>query len=383
MNKKTVLNLILILALASAALLFPSAASAQSSISVNLDDDGGKIVIGSFYHLKSGEILFGDLVIIGGQATIDPDSQVNGSLILTGGSVEIDGTVNGDLFAMGGSVNLLSNAIINGDVSTIGANINRADGSRINGNTNAINETLSLDLPFSKGEGFTGIKPSFTGVDVLRAGQNFLQSVFWKTFQALALAILASVIALLAPDPTRRVAKSIFNAPFISGAVGILTIFAAPAVILLLIITIILIPVGLIGFILLGIAFLFGWIAIGHELGSRLAEAIKVEWAPAVYTGVGTLMLSILAAGVGWIPCIGWILPAIVSIMGLGGVIISKFGTRIFQSNISNTASARSTQLEAIGNQSASFSQSEEPSIKTINNDLDQLTDNDNEGLSR
>ncbi len=384
MSNKSVLNLFLILSIIIAALVFPAPASAQSSLSVDFNDDGGKLVIGSFYHLKSGESLHGDLVIIGGQATIDPDSQVNGSLILTGGSVEIDGTVNGDVFAMGGSVNLLSNAIINGDVSTIGVNINRQDGSKINGNTNTINETYNFDLPFGKGEGFTGIQPGIDGMDVLRAGQNFLQSVFWKFFQALALAILAAVIALLAPDPTRRVARSIFNAPFISGAAGILTIFAAPAVLLLLIITIILIPVGLIGSILLGIAFLFGWIAIGYELGIRLAAAIKVDWAPAISTGVGTLMLSILAAGVGWIPCIGWILPAIVSVMGLGGVIISKFGTKTYQSSASNntTASIEQSQLRVTENKPSDFNSPEDISAKIVDDNIDQSSDIDQDGLS-
>ena len=333
MSNKQTLFVILTLSILLVTLAFPASASAQSNTSTLLDDDGGKLVIGSTYHLKSGESLNGDLVIIGGQAIIDSQSQVNGGIVVTGGSIEIDGTVNGDVFAIGGSVSLLSDTVINGDLSTIGVNLKRDEGVKINGSTNINTETLSLDIPFGQEEGFTGAKPDIRGVDLIKMGQDFLNSVFWRTFQALSLSILAAVIALLAPNPTRRVAKSVFNAPITSGAVGFLTIFVAPAVFVLLIITIILIPVGLIGFILLGIAFLFGWIAVGYELGSKVAASIKVDWTPPVFTGVGTLLLTILAAGVGWIPCVGWILPAIVSMIGLGGVIVSRFGMSSYQSS--------------------------------------------------
>jgi len=46
----------------------------------------------------------------------------------------------------------------------------------------------------------------------------------------------------------------------------------------------------------------------------------------------------------GSIPCIGWLIPAFVAMLGLGAVIISQFGTRVYaplkQNNDSNPGPA-------------------------------------------
>ena len=54
---------------------------------------------------------------------------------------------------------------------------------------------------------------------------------------------------------------------------------------LILAITILLIPVSFIGLVLLLAAGLFGWIAIGLEVGKRLAEAFKWELQPPAAAG--------------------------------------------------------------------------------------------------
>jgi L-cystine uptake protein TcyP (sodium:dicarboxylate symporter family) len=49
---------------------------------------------------------------------------------------------------------------------------------------------------------------------------------------------------------------------------------------LLLIITILLIPAALVAVIALVLAAVFGWIAIGLEIGQRFTGAIKQQWHP-------------------------------------------------------------------------------------------------------
>jgi hypothetical protein len=111
---------------------------------------------------------------------------------------------------------------------------------------------------------------------------------------------------------------------------GLLTVIVVPALMILLIITLILSPFGLLGFLLLGLAMLFGWIAMGYEVGKRIVASLKVDWAAPIVAGMGVLVLSLVSELVNFndfIRCLGWILPAFISLLGLGAVVISRFGS--------------------------------------------------------
>lgn len=65
-----------------------------------------------------------------------------------------------------------------------------------------------------------------------------------------------------------------------------------------------------------------------------MANALKVEWSVAVAAGVGTLILSLLGAAIAKIPCVGWFIPSIIAIIGLGAVLLSRFGTHAPESHV-------------------------------------------------
>jgi hypothetical protein len=106
-----------------------------------------------------------------------------------------------------------------------------------------------------------------------------------------------------------------------------LTVIIAPILVVILAITILLIPVSLLAVFLLIVAGLFGWIAIGTEVGKRIAQMFKGGWPLAASAGVGTFVISLVAGALNVIPCIGWIGSALVVMLGLGGVILTRFGT--------------------------------------------------------
>jgi hypothetical protein len=116
-----------------------------------------------------------------------------------------------------------------------------------------------------------------------------------------------------------------------------------PTLLILLTITIILIPVSLLGVLVVIVAVLFGWIALGLEVGRRIADVFKVHWHDALLAGLGTLVLSLVVNGIGAVPCIGWVAPFLVGLFGLGGVIITRFGSQAYPL----TAVARSTAAPA------------------------------------
>ncbi|MCC6146004.1 MAG: polymer-forming cytoskeletal protein [Anaerolineaceae bacterium] len=301
-------------------LTFPSQVYAQAP------DGSGKIIFGGTYDLKAGETLSGDLSIFGGTVTIDQNAAVHGDIFTIGGYLELNGTVTGDLVAVAGNVTLGDSAIVEGDLTTINAAVQRSAGSTIKGST-IIQTPDTFDF-----EKLSSALPPFR----LRAGTlqsplnlNFLKplgNLLWGIFIAFALAALAMLGMLFLEKPAGRVAYTMASQPIIAGALGLLTFIVLPPLLLLLAITIILSPISLLGFLLLAFATLFGWITAGYEVGKRLSIFLKWECAAPACAGMGTFILSLVLIIVGWIPCIGWLATALVLMIGLGGVLMARFG---------------------------------------------------------
>ena len=76
------------------------------------------------------------------------------------------------------------------------------------------------------------------------------------------------------------------------------------------------------------LAWLFGVVAFGMEVGDRFTKALHQTWEPVLSAGFGTFMLGIVVGTVNLIPCVGWLAPLIVGLVGLGAAVITIFGTR-------------------------------------------------------
>jgi hypothetical protein len=93
-------------------------------------------------------------------------------------------------------------------------------------------------------------------------------------------------------------------------------------------VTLILIPVAVLAAAVLALAWLFGLIAIGTEVGERFTRAINQTWAPPLTAGMGTFLMMLVVGGIGMIPCIGWLATTLVAMLGIGGVVLTLFGTQ-------------------------------------------------------
>jgi hypothetical protein len=148
------------------------------------------------------------------------------------------------------------------------------------------------------------------------------------------MAALAVILGLLFPQQIKRVATTFSSEPLVTGGVGLLSIVIAAILLVLFTITIILIPVTVLSVLLLGVAFLFGWIAMGNEIGFRLAQLFKTTWHPSIASGIGVLLLGLVTGFATLIPCIGWLVGFIVAIVGLGAVVISRFGSSKYANKV-------------------------------------------------
>jgi hypothetical protein len=295
----------------------------------------GKVVFGDSYTLESGETLTGDLVVVGGAVEVQTDATVEGSVVVMGGSINIDGTVEKDVVMIGGTVSLGADAVVEGDVVTVGGSLQQVEGAKIKGEViNAASPEVSINTE-------TALLPS---IDLPVAPEppsfdfnfNPLQTALYVFGQALLMALLAILVVAFIPVPTQRVAHAVASQPGVAGGLGCLTGLAFPILIIflgLLTLTIILAPVtiSLIGIsvILLIIALIFGEIAIGLELGQRLVKSFHSEWPLPLTAAMGTfLVVLVVQALANLLWCFGWWAPILVAILSVGGVIMTRFGTR-------------------------------------------------------
>ncbi|MFZ5905380.1 MAG: hypothetical protein ACOYZ8_17715 [Chloroflexota bacterium] len=310
---KKILAIVLLLTL----LLIPAQPAAAKGM---LD---GQVIFGENFTLKSGETLNGDLVVFGGNVTVEEDALLDGSLVVIGGNITVDGTVESDMVIIGGTISLNETAIVKGDVVSVGGVISRADGAVVEGDV-VENNGPSIQIPDVPNG------PNVPNVSPVRVSVNPFASVFQLVFQAIGVAALAMLLVLFMQPQLERVSRAVVANPLIPGSVGMLVVFLAPLALLLMVVTLLLIPVALVAALLLVLAWLFGVIAIGMEVGERFTQAIHQDWAPVLKAGFGTLLLMLVVGGVGFVPCVGWLAPFLVGLTGIGAVTLTLFGSRVY-----------------------------------------------------
>ncbi len=287
---------------------------AGCSPAINLDSEG--LIVGQSYRLRSGETLNQDLTVMGGSAELEKGSTVNGNVAVLGGSLSINGEVTGDVSAMGGVVSLGDTAIIDGDVFSLGATVSKSENAIVKG---------------SIGAGRPNVRVPGTASRTIESGARVFWNLVSPIFQSFALAALAVLVSLFALRPMERISDTMMAQPVVAGGIGLLSVIVLPVLMVILSITIILLPVGLLGILSLAIALLFGWIAAGLLTGERLAQALKQNWTGPVSAGIGTLVLSLAAAlFAGIIPCIGWLVPFLLASAALGSVVLTRFGLVVY-----------------------------------------------------
>ena len=225
---------------------------------------------------------------------------------------------------------------------TVGGSLQRAEGAEIAGNV-----VTNLSPPLSRSQAPanpSGTTPQIP--DARIAPQSIWTSLWHSSSSASCFQLLAMTLTLFLHPQLDRVAQAIVSQPFMAGTIGILTVLFTPIALVVLVVTLILIPVAMVGIFLLVLAWLFGMVAIGIELGDRFTKAIHQTWAPVLSAGFGTFMLMIIVGTINTVPCIGWLTGVIIGLVGTGAAVITMFGTRPIYGPGMIASSATSTGLQ-------------------------------------
>ncbi len=281
------------------------------------------LLFGCGARIESGAQIRRDIVSSGGDVVIEEKAIVQGDVVLFGGNLTVAGEIREDVATFGGNITLESTAVVGGDLAPIGGNLDRKEGAVVRGKvsrgTSGITPprapTAPLSpTPFSSGW-FGGV---FGGIF------NLVRIVLG----IVALAALGALTIAFWPTQTKQIAEVAQGSALPSLGVGCLTWIAAPTLIVLLVITICGIPFGAFVGLALAVAMLVGWIALGRLAGEKILDALHARQASnAVIAGVvGVLVLALISAA----PILGWLIGMVVSTMGLGAVVLTRFGTRAY-----------------------------------------------------
>lgn len=290
-------------------------------------EGNGRVIFGSNVTVTAGEPFEGDLVLFGGNVTVQKDAELNGDLVVVGGNILSEGNLNGDVVVVGGQIKMEATAVVAGDVVLVGGQIQRAEGARIEGEL-VNNVAPQIDIPDGN---LPPVAPDAPSTPVLPNVVNTDFNPFYEFGRVFTTSLLMAILGMLAvlffQERLDKVSHAVTAQPLMAGGIGLLAVVVAVALFLTVI------PV-----VALVFAWLFGIVAIGKEVGERLARAMRQDWAMVVNAGLGTFLLMFVVGSIqavnnfSWVVgCFTWIIPAAVGLLAVGAVVVTRFGAQAVQ----------------------------------------------------
>ena len=327
--------------------------------SLTLED--GSVVNGAVFvfngNVNAAGRVNGDLAVIKGDLVVAQAGWVTGEMFGMGGTREIAGRVGGNLSGLFGKTVLRSTAVVGGDVLGGPGDLVVEPGAQIGGQVERI---PGPSLPFLRSRPeVTPVVPQLPGGQPNTLGERvggFIGRLVAAMVLSLALLAAGALIVAIWPRPTQRVADCIADLPLRSLGLGLLTFLIAVALELLAVIllavigvvsaglmaTVILIPVGLLLLLLgvlllvvvplaLAVGMILGWVALAEVVGRKLLGVLKAQRATPLAAVVVGLLATVWLPALLWLIepcCLAWPVIVLITSVGLGAVILTRFGTR-------------------------------------------------------
>ncbi len=276
---------------AAGLLLAPHAAAASTYA-----DDNGNVYIGKDVTIAPGQVVHGDLTVIGGNADIK--GTVERDLTVLGGGATIEGSVGRDVTVLGGSFTQMPGAHVGRHITTIGL-----------------------------GHGIMRILPSIgvgsgTGTTTVHTLNPFgLSIVPWLAGGKILGDFLVLIAFLIFPMRARLAMERLERHPGLATAVGLGAWIAVLPLGFMLLITIVLSPLILVEVLAIVVALLVGKAALALIIGNRLMAMTnaKVDPSPLLALVIGLVLIT--AAEL--VPIAGFLVSMLVLLVGVGATLLS------------------------------------------------------------
>lgn len=261
---------------------------------------GGDVIAAGGQMSIGGPGISGDVAIVGGDIIID--APIMGKLTARAGSVFINAPISGD-------INIESDVVKLGNAAVISGNITyKAKHEIVKGPGAVINGKISFEPRMVKDispEAFAAIFSAF---------------IIWKFFAILACALLFGLVF-------RRYSKEIINLavkrPLLELGRGLVVLAAMPAISILLFVTLVGVPLGILGLLGFAAMMLFACIVTPIVVGSVVyryfsKKDLEISWK--------TILLGVFISSVlGLVPFIGWLAQSLLMLLTLGCIASLKW----------------------------------------------------------
>jgi hypothetical protein len=253
--------------------------------------------------------------LAGGTVEISPSSRIEGGASIAAGQVRMNGSIGGYLQATGGNVYI--DGPVGGDVEAAGGQIELGPNARINGKLRYRSRAALKQDPAAQVVG---------GIEQLpfevRVGRGIGRAFGWAffLFWTAGLMLLAAILLVLLPG-FGNVMSTLEARPGLSALVGFALLVCIPVASLILLITLIGAPLGLLSMIAYFALLIVGYLAAAAVIGDLLLKRPPVANSGTARWRIGAAICGIFVISLlGRIPALGGLIVFVALIMGMGAV---------------------------------------------------------------
>ena len=277
--------------------VIPLLIAALIMVSGDSDVETAQMMMTGHHVLESHE---GALIVAEAVVEVPAGARVPGPIYVIGGELIVSGAVMGDVIQLAGTVTVESGA-------RIGEELQHVAGALVVSDDADIGRRTSLDLTGAAGEGTPA-------------------SYLPGALLVLLLAVVGFTLTKKRRGALDNLAAAVIGHPVATFTVGVLLTLTLISVFVFMAMTLVLLPVAIVG-LLAGLVTLgYGVIGWGHLVGNRLP--IRHE---RLSTVVGVVLVVIGIQLVGAIPLVGDLIVAAVLLLGLGAVVVTYYGVTRFR----------------------------------------------------
>jgi hypothetical protein len=218
------------------------------------------------------------------------------------------GHVSEDVVSVGGSVFVKETGLVDGSVVSVGGKVIKETGAIVKGDVVEV--------------GMAGVGPA---VGFFTKGGMFKGLILLSLLAFIGFLVLVAILVSFFTPQLGRISAFMeedLTKNFWYGLLMVVLFFPILLLLVISIVGIVLIPVWAIVF---AAAAIFGYIAVGHLVGKKALIAAKM---PGKSMMVETLTGVVLLWLVSLVPFLGGLIKAIVAVVGLGGIYLTRFGTK-------------------------------------------------------
>lgn len=251
----------------------------------------------------------------GGNVEIAPSSRIEGGASIAARQVRVIGSIGGYLQAAGGS--LYINGPVGGDVEVAGRQIELGPNARIAGSLRYRSRGVLKQDPGAQVLGGIERLP-FEVRTTPAVGRAFARVAFW--IWTVGLMLLVAILLLLLPGFS-NVIGTLEARPGTSALLGFALLVCIPVASLILLITLIGAPLGLLAMTVYFALLILGYLAAAAAVGDLLLKRLRLANAGTFRWRIAAAILGIFIISViGKIPVLGGLVAFAALIMGIGAV---------------------------------------------------------------